>query len=356
MPTKKIVKKKEKKKKKINEMYGDLIIDSSGRNSQIERWLGKLDIPLMPIDRVDPKITYCTFTVTGYDDISILKRPIGEINFVYIMANPITPAPRAFIMIPTGIPNHALISFFGENDECPPTNKNTFQDCLNYAKTIHPDAYHILSQLTPVDMWRIDTYRVPYGNIWRRVDNWKNPPENLIILGDSQCCFNPVHAQGMTSALIHMNALDKQLRKQRITKKDKNSEDSKEKNEDKKYKKMEENGNYINKINLNGLSKRFYRDCSHLTRIPFGLAVTFDSLYSNVLIKYSHFPVIPQWLVYPLNKYIQHFLFLAHSRTEFSRVFIDLFHLTTTPFALVKPKLFLLTLWNMMTYKDKLGK
>ena len=36
-------------------------------------------------------------------------------------------------------------------------------------------------------------------------------PRNLVVLGDAVCTYNPAYGQGMTTAALHVSALQKQL-------------------------------------------------------------------------------------------------------------------------------------------------
>jgi 2-polyprenyl-6-methoxyphenol hydroxylase-like FAD-dependent oxidoreductase len=40
------------------------------------------------------------------------------------------------------------------------------------------------------------------ANRWRRFDEMSDWPDGLIAAGDSVCCFDPVHAQGMTTGIL----------------------------------------------------------------------------------------------------------------------------------------------------------
>jgi 2-polyprenyl-6-methoxyphenol hydroxylase-like FAD-dependent oxidoreductase len=59
--------------------------------------------------------------------------------------------------------------------------------------------------LTPIAGYRTTQNRLRH---YDEVNPW---PKGLIVLGDAVCAFNPVYAQGMTTAALAVDTLDRTL-------------------------------------------------------------------------------------------------------------------------------------------------
>ena len=170
----------------------DLVADAGGRGSHAPRWL----------------------TEVGF---ALTKRPSSAWILpirVRSFASHITLSRNESFSFGPG-PNHPKMGFLAENEgevwmlslggrfgDYPPVDADGF---LAFAKSLHTSKLHEMvknaERVSDFSHFRFPT------SLWRHYEKLEKVPEGLIVLGDAVASFNPVYAQGMTSAALQAEAL-----------------------------------------------------------------------------------------------------------------------------------------------------
>jgi 2-polyprenyl-6-methoxyphenol hydroxylase-like FAD-dependent oxidoreductase len=102
-----------------------------------------------------------------------------------------------------------LLTLAGIGGDYPPTDESGF---LAFARSLRSpilaDAICDAEPLTPIAGYRATENR------WRRYEQLPRLPDGLMVLGDAACAFNPVYAQGMTTAALAADTLRTVLARQ----------------------------------------------------------------------------------------------------------------------------------------------
>jgi 2-polyprenyl-6-methoxyphenol hydroxylase-like FAD-dependent oxidoreductase len=186
------------------ELHADLVVDASGRGSRAPQWLEALGF-----DRAEE--TVITSHI-GYAS-RIYRREPGrprDCKGVYLQPSP-PEFTRAGIILPLeGDRWHVTLT--GGSRDYPPTDPTGFDDfAFSLRSPLLYDIIRSAEALSPISGFRATENRLRHFD---RVARW---PDGLVVLGDAACAFNPVYAQGMTTAALAANALDECIREQRLT-------------------------------------------------------------------------------------------------------------------------------------------
>ena len=101
------------------------------------------------------------------------------------------------------------LTLAGVGGDYPPTDEHGF---LQFAESLRsPLLFETIRDAEPLSP--ISGFRAT-ENRWRAYERLERWPENLIAFGDAACAFNPVYAQGMTTAAIAAETLDTLLGEQ----------------------------------------------------------------------------------------------------------------------------------------------
>ena len=171
----------------------DLVADAGGRGSHAPRWLTEVGFapPEETVIGVDFAYTSAKFRIAHYAEPE-----------------------RVFYAFGPG-PNHPKMGFLAENEgevwmlslggrfgDYPPVDADGF---LAFAKSLHTSKLHEMvknaERVSDFSHFRFPT------SLWRHYEKLEKVPEGLIVLGDAVASFNPVYAQGMTSAALQAEAL-----------------------------------------------------------------------------------------------------------------------------------------------------
>ncbi|MFC4128742.1 FAD-dependent oxidoreductase [Nocardia rhizosphaerae] len=170
----------------------DLIVDAGGRGSRILPWLSEIGAEIPVEERLDVDL--------GYTSRFFRHRP-GQLGG------------QASVIVSTGDNGRGggavrvegerwHVTLAGMLGDHPPTDDHGFRA---YAASLSaPDIHTIVAGSEPLGE------AVPYRfrtAVRRRFDRQSAPPAGLVVLGDAQCAFNPLYAQGMSVAALQAAAL-----------------------------------------------------------------------------------------------------------------------------------------------------
>jgi 2-polyprenyl-6-methoxyphenol hydroxylase-like FAD-dependent oxidoreductase len=182
----------------INELYGDLVVDASGRGSKLPHWLSDVGYEAPAEERINGFLGYASRIYAGRS----ADQPGKKIIFVQAAPPDVT---RGGLVQPIE-KNRFLVTLIGMGRDYPPVDEVDFQE---FARSLRsPLVYEFVRDaqpLTPIACARHTENR------WRHFERLERWPNGLVVLGDAACAFNPVYAQGMTTAALGAETLSQCL-------------------------------------------------------------------------------------------------------------------------------------------------
>jgi 2-polyprenyl-6-methoxyphenol hydroxylase-like FAD-dependent oxidoreductase len=175
----------------------DFVIDSGGRGSQAPRWIKELGFasPEETSIGVDFAYTSAKYRIPDYSE--------PERVMAALAPGPNYPNLGIIEEIESNVFHVSLGGRFGN---FPPDDEQGF---LAFAKSLHtPKLYAVIKDAERVS--EITTHRFP-TSLRRHYERLANFPERFVVLGDAISIFNPIYAQGMTSAALQVQALQNLL-------------------------------------------------------------------------------------------------------------------------------------------------
>jgi 2-polyprenyl-6-methoxyphenol hydroxylase-like FAD-dependent oxidoreductase len=179
-------------------LHADLVVDCSGRGSKLPGWLEANGLAKPSSTTITVNVGYSTqyFQVPNKDHLGW--------QAMLIVGQP---------------PNITRLGagFFVEGGELQLTLGGMFRDYppdddagfLKFAQSLqHPAIFQAIQNAKATSP--ISTYRFS-AHLWNHYDRLKDLPENILVLGDAMCSFNPIYGQGMTVAALEAQVLHKCL-------------------------------------------------------------------------------------------------------------------------------------------------
>jgi hypothetical protein len=173
----------------------DLVVDASGRGTATPKWMEALGYGRPEESAV--KINM------GYSTRFFHRRP-GDLEgakLVLVSAHLPDIRRSGYVFPVEG--DRWMATLGGWGGEYPPADESGF---LEHARGLAaPDVHALLSRLEPLS--DIVQHRLP-SNLRRHYERMRRWPERYLVMGDAVASFNPVYAQGMTSAAMQAAVLD----------------------------------------------------------------------------------------------------------------------------------------------------
>jgi len=266
------------------ELCADLVVDTTGRASRAPRWLEELGYESPEEIVIDTHLAYASRLYRIPENFD------GDWQCAYVQAAPPDQRRGGILFKVEG--NRWLVTLIGRAGECPPSDEPGF---LEFARSLRVstiyDAIRIAEPVSP-----IKTHRATQNRL-RRYERAKLP-ENLLLLGDSVCAFNPVYGQGMTTAALGAMTLQQCLREQ----------------------------------NLGGLSRRFQKRLAKVNSAPWLLAIGEDYRYREAE------GGSPSLMTMFMHRYMDHVVRLATRSVAVRTVLLRAFNMLIPPTALFQPR------------------
>ncbi|MEV6931021.1 FAD-dependent oxidoreductase [Dactylosporangium sp. NPDC051485] len=187
------------------DLGADLVVDATGRGSQLKRWLAALGLPPVEQDTVDAGIAYAT---------RIFRAPDGARAFplVNVLADHRVPRPGRNASLAPIEGGRWIVTLSGTRGAEPPTDEDGFAEFARSMRDpLIADLIAVAEPLTAVQGSRSSANRRLY---YERLPAW---PEGLVALGDAVAAFNPVYGHGMSVAAHSAAALDEGLAEAGLT-------------------------------------------------------------------------------------------------------------------------------------------
>lgn len=185
----------------LGELTADLIVDASGRNSSLPKWLEELGYPVPSETVIDASLGY---TTRWYERPAHWK---PDWKMLFVLPKPPHES-RCGVLVPVE-GNRWLLSLYSFGRDYPPTDEIGF---LEFARTLRsPILYEVVKDAKPLSP--VYSYRRTENRL-RHYEQLSKLPEGIVALGDAVFAFNPYYTQGMTAAALSALVLDRCLHQQ----------------------------------------------------------------------------------------------------------------------------------------------
>ena len=168
-------------------MRATLVVDCTGRNSHAAEWLMKAGYVPPPLRQTHPNLGYASRI---YCDVTL-----DNCNGILIMPS----APRELasaVLLPLEN-KRFLVTLGGLDGRHPPADEDGF---LRYLDTDRLRLIHdAVRTATPVGPAKAFVKESNSYRAWGHTRSW---PNGFLVNGDALCSFNPLYAQGMTTAAL----------------------------------------------------------------------------------------------------------------------------------------------------------
>lgn len=182
----------------LRNLTADLIVDASGRNSALPKWLEELGYPVPSETVVDISLGY---TTRWYERPANLQ---PDWKILLVLPKPPHQSHCGSLTPVEG--DRWLLSLYSFGQDYPPTDEVGF---LEFARTLHsPILYEAVKDAQPLSP--VYSYRRT-ENRWCHYEQLPRFLEGIVALGDAVFAFNPYHGQGMTAAALSALVLDRCL-------------------------------------------------------------------------------------------------------------------------------------------------
>src|SRR5580700_10935532 len=180
----------------LGRLDADLVVDCSGRSSRASEWLTRLGYPEVELEVVDAQAGYST---CWYQAPPADQRPTDwwwKGIFLSPSAKPTRDEDYYVALILPIEGDRFLLTLASWGGRVLPADHESFAAlCARLRSPIVAEALAISKPISSI------FHRKGMQNIWRHYEKWDGPA-GFISIADAVCAFNPIYAQGMTSASV----------------------------------------------------------------------------------------------------------------------------------------------------------
>lgn len=280
-------------------LYGDLVVDVSGRNSRTPHWLRELGFPQVEESEINPYLGYATRWYRPPHQL--------ELDWKALVVGPRVPhQPRSGMIWPVE-EGKWLVLMAGTGKEYPPGDETGF---MEFAKTLASSRlYEALKEAEPISEIYLYRNAVNRRCHYERVRPW---PEGLVVLGDAVCSFNPYYGQGITVGALGCQLLGQHLKRTQSRR-------------------------------FRGISRPFQQDLARLNQIPWAMAAGADLKWPT-----TEGDGGVTWWDRQADRYLDQVLALATSDPVAAITLLEVIHMVKPPQALFQPDLVLKVLRQLL--------
>ena len=188
-------------KESEEQLAADLVVDASGRNSLLPKWLEKIgyQAPRQTVINSFGGYSTCWYEVP--------ENYQADWKGIVVATKPPQDKRGGFLCLVEG--NRWAATAIGTAKDYPPTDQDGFMEFFRSLRT--PLIYEAIKDARPISP--VYGYR-RMENSWNHYEKLSKLPEGLIAIGDAVCAFNPHYGQGMTVSALGALTLDLCLREQ----------------------------------------------------------------------------------------------------------------------------------------------
>lgn len=285
---------------RAEDWQGDLVVDASGRGSQLPHWLQQLGYQPPPATVVDPLLGYATCRYRIPAD----KQPEGKV--ILIEHGPPNQKRLGYLARVEGEEWIATLGGYGR--DYPPLDEAGF---LEFAKSLpSPLFYEAIreAQLTTP----ICAHRATANRLYRYEQ--VRLPAGLVAVGDAVCAPCPYYGQGITMGGMSSMVLQRWLQEQAS------------KNGEQRF-----------------FPENFYKQLAKQYASPWSIATQQDSQFTT-----TQGAIAFDWLSRQLNQYINWVARQAHHDAQFHAYLMGVHQMVRSPVALFHPWVLFQAMRNRM--------
>ncbi|MEM6753529.1 MAG: FAD-dependent monooxygenase, partial [Cyanobacteria bacterium P01_C01_bin.38] len=271
------------------ELVADLVVDASGRNSQMPNWLQSMGYQSPAKTEINSFLGYSTCWFECPQDLEVDWKALA----VFYKA----PHNKHGGVIFAVEGNRWAVTLAGIARDYPPNDNEGFLECTRNLR--NSAMYDAIRDAKPIS--KVYSYRRT-ENCWQHYE-LTSLPEALVIVGDAVCAFNPVYGQGMTTAALGALTLQKCLQ-QEFT-----------------------NSQYIGK----GFTKKFQKQLAAMLKTPWLMATSDDFRWETTE------GGKPDKITQVMHKYMDEVILLSVHQPQVYKVFSQVIHMIKQPAALFAP-------------------